>query len=87
MQIKDITAVPLGLLQPLPVLDYHFYSWRIDFATDLPYLYGSKAILTYMDSFAKHTILISSKIPCKTLTADKTVKLFFINVVSCIRVP
>ena len=60
-QIKDSTAVPPGLLQPLPVPEFRFSSWSIDFTTDLPLSYGCNTIFTYVDCLTKYTILI----PCK----------------------
>ena len=61
VQTKDSTAVPPGLLQPLPVPESRFSSWSIDFTTDLPLSHGCNTILTCVDCLTKYTILI----PCK----------------------
>ena len=54
VQTKDSTAVPPGLLQPLPVPESRFSSWSIDFTTDLPLSHGCNTILTYVDCLTKY---------------------------------
>ena len=49
LKTKDITAVPLGLLQPLSVPESHFSSWSIDFTTNLSVCYECNTIPTCAD--------------------------------------
>ena len=60
-QTKDSTAVPPGLLQPLPVQESRFSSWNIGFTIDLSHSNGLSTILTCVDHLIKYKILI----PCK----------------------
>ena len=86
-QTKDSTAVPPGLLQPLPVPESRFSSWSVDFTTDLPLSHGCNTILTCVDCLTKYTILIPCKMGDSTLTAAEIAKLFFTYVVRGFGVP
>ena len=54
-QIKDSTAVPRGLLQPLSVPEFCFSSWSIDFTTNFPLCHRCNTILTYVEHLTKST--------------------------------
>ena len=60
---KDSTAVPSGLLQPLPVLESRLSSYSIGFTTDLPLAHGYNTIFTYVNHLKKYT---SYKFPHKS---------------------
>ena len=69
IQTKDRTAVPPGLLQPLPVPESCLFSQIIDFTTNLPLYYGCYTILTCLDHLTKYTIPISCKTGDETMIA------------------
>ena len=61
MQAKEVTTVPLGLLQPLLVPESRFSSWIIDLTTDLPISQICNISPTCMDCLIKYTIFIPYK--------------------------
>ena len=62
VQENSSTAVPLGLLQPLPLPESCFSSWCIGFTTNLPLSHRCSTISTCIDHTTKYTSPIPSKV-------------------------
>jgi len=67
-----------GLLHSLPILERPWMSVSMEFITQLPQAQGYNGILVIVDHFSKYVVFIPTKMPCG---AEKTTKLFFMNVV------
>ena len=83
IQIKDSTAVPPGLLQPLPATEFRFSLWSIDFTINLLLSHGFNTITTCVDYLKKYTILIPCEMGDEILISAATA-LFFTKFVSYI---
>ena len=81
---KGTNALPLGLLQPLPIPEYPWQSISMDLVTDLPMCCGLDSIFVVVDRLTKLLVLT----PCKkTVTAPQLAQLFIDRVFSRFGMP
>ena len=84
---KDSTQYAHTALQPFPVLLAQFYSYTLDFVTDLPPVQGFNCVFIVADLLTKLTHLIPCTIGEGKLLAAQVIELLFEYIVSFFRVP
>ena len=84
---KDSTQHAHTALQPFPVLLAQFYSYTLDFVTDLPPVQGFNCVFIVVDLLTKLTHLIPCTMGEDKLLAAQVTKLLFENTIRFFRVP
>ena len=79
--MKDSTQHAHGALQSLPIPPARFYSYTLDFVTDLTPAWGFNCVLTVIDCLTKFTHLIPYTMGEDKLLAAQVAKLLFENIV------
>ena len=70
-QMKDSSLSPVGLLQPLPILELVFEVISMDFITSLPASHGKTVIMVVVDRLSKygHFIALPGNITSESVAA------------------
>ena len=79
--MKDSTQHARRALQLLLVPPAQFYSYTLDFVTDLPLARGFNCVLTIIDYLTKLIHLIPCTMGADKLSAAQVAKLLFENIV------